>query len=228
MIKAIFFDIGNTLFFYNYDFLRGLLEERYDIDVSTEELEATHIIISKSFGEMVQHGLSHKDSVDLTYKKWFRSLGIDEGKIDDIINTIHNHPFKHLFWSKIGDRTVEVLNWFKDHGYKLGVISNAEGQVKRLIEYAGIDASFDTILDSQEVGFQKPDEKIFLKALDDIGVKPEEAVHVGDVFEADVLGARSVGISPILVDRDNFHPNADCTRIKNIGELKDLAIFKDK
>jgi HAD superfamily hydrolase (TIGR01549 family) len=226
MIKAIFFDVGNTLFFYNYEFLRGLLEDRFGIDATHEELEATHQIIRQSLGPLLDQGLSHEAIVEEAYRRWFRAIGIEEERIDSIIDAIKNHPFRHLFWSRMGEDTKEVLTWFRDRGYRLGIISNAEGQIKRLIDHAGLTSSFETILDSHEIGFQKPDERIFKRGLADLKVQPNEAVHVGDVFEADIVGARSAGIIPILVDREGRYPDASCLTIKHIGELKNLPIFE--
>ncbi|MFH1873600.1 MAG: HAD family hydrolase [Pseudomonadota bacterium] len=225
MIKAVFFDVGNTLFFYNYDFLRGLLEERYQFDVSNEELEATSKIIQKSFGKMIREGMSHTEIAYEAYFSWFRAIGIREDKIDHIIQTINTHPFKHLFWAKMADGAIDTLNWFLDRGYKLGIISNAEGQIERLIRHAGIEDCFEIILDSHDVGYHKPDERIFKKALKTLKVNPQEAVHIGDLIEADVLGARAAGIEPILIDRDNCYTDIDCLRVNKLQELKDLPIF---
>ncbi len=225
MIKAIFFDVGNTLFFYNYDFLRGLLEERFGVDVTSEELDATHQIIRRSMGSLLDQRLSHEAVVEEAYKRWFRSIGIEEDRIPPVIEAITTHPFRHLFWARLEDGTKELLIWFKDRGFRLGVISNAEGQIRRLIAHAGLETTFDTVLDSHEVGFQKPDLRIFKKGLDDLNVTPAEAVHVGDLFEADVVGARAAGILPVLVDRDGRYPEANCLRVKNVAELKDLPIF---
>lgn len=225
MLKAIFFDVGNTLFFYNYDFLRGMLEERFSVDVTSEELEATHQIIRRSMGPLLDQGLSHELIVEEAYRRWFRSIGIEDEKISLIIEAIKNHPFRHLFWARIDEGTKEILTWFRDRGYRLGIISNAEGQIRRLIEHAGIESSFETILDSKEVGFQKPDGRIFKKALEDLNVEPSEAVHVGDIFEADVVGARAAGITPILIDPEGRYPKANCITVKSIGELRDLPIF---
>lgn len=225
MLKAIFFDVGNTLFFYNYEFLRGMLEERFGVDVTGEELEATHQIIRRSMGPLLDQGLSHELVVEEAYRRWFRSIGIEDDKIPAIIDAIKNHPFRHLFWARMEDGTKELLTWFRDRGFRLGIISNAEGQIKRLVEHAGIDSSFETIIDSHEVGYQKPDERIFRKGLGDLKVEASEAVHVGDLFEADVVGARSVGITPILVDPEGRYPKANCITVRNVNELRALPIF---
>lgn len=225
MIKAIFFDVGNTLFFYNYDFLRGLLEERFNVDVTTEELEATHQIIRRSMGPLLDQGLSHEAIVEEAYRRWFRSIGIDDDRIPSIIEAIKTHPFRHLFWARMADGAKELLIWFHDRGFKLGVISNAEGQIRRLIAHAGLESTFETVIDSHEVGFQKPDERIFRRGLTDLGVAAGEAVHVGDLFEADVVGARAAGIVPVLVDKEGRYPDANCLTVKNVADLRNLPIF---
>lgn len=225
MIKAIFFDVGNTLFFYNYEFLKELLEQRFSVDVTLDELRAAHYIIRQNVGPLLDQGLTHESIVEEAYKRWFRSLGIDEERLGPIVEAVRNHPFRHLFWSRLGEGTRELLTWFRDRGYRLGIISNAEGQIKRLIDYAGLSMSFETVLDSHEIGFQKPDTRIFEKGLKDLKVKPAEAVHVGDLYEADIIGARAAGLLPILVDADGRYPNANCLKIKSVVELKELSLF---
>jgi HAD superfamily hydrolase (TIGR01549 family) len=225
MIKAVYFDVGNTICFFNYDFLKDLLVERYAIDVTTEELEATHRIIRKSVGPMLNRGLTHESLVAEAYRSWFRALGVEEDKIEDIIGTIKNHPFSHLFWARTEEGTKELLVWLKEKGYRLGIISNAEGQIKRLISHIGFEPVFDVIIDSHEVGFQKPDQRIFDYALKELDVKASEAVHVGDLIESDIAGARAAGIIPILVDREGQYKDADCIRVARVQELKDLPLF---
>ncbi len=73
---------------------------------------------------------------------------------------------------------------------------------------------------SEEAGADKPKPEIFLKALEKAGVDASEAVHVGDQYDLDVVGARGVGISPILIDRYDLYPEVDdCPRIRSLTEL---------
>ena len=60
---------------------------------------------------------------------------------------------------------------------------------------------FDFVAVSARVGFEKPHAGIFDHALSEAGVSPAEALHVGDHIDADVAGAQSVGIAPVLIDR---------------------------
>jgi putative hydrolase of the HAD superfamily len=227
MIRAVFFDVGNTLFFYNYKFLSELLLERFDIDRDPRELEAIHYSLKETIQEMAREGKNYKDMVEAVYSLWLKELDVDEEKIPRVIEIVKSHPFPHLFWSQMGDGVKETLEWFKERRFKMGVISNASGQIKRLLEHTGIDHYFDVVLDSHEVGVEKPDERIFQKALEALGVEPHEAVHVGDLLESDMRGASKVGIVPILVDRENRYPEIDCMRVSHVHEVTGLPIFQE-
>ncbi|MFH1179402.1 MAG: HAD family hydrolase [Candidatus Bathyarchaeota archaeon] len=84
--------------------------------------------------------------------------------------------------------------------YKVALISNTmSDQPKLLLQEAGYDQYFDLIITSQELGIRKPNPKIFKTVLEELGVKPDEAVHVGDSVEADMYGARDSGITGIWI-----------------------------
>jgi putative hydrolase of the HAD superfamily len=106
--------------------------------------------------------------------------------------------------------------------YRLGVISNANGTVKRCFARLGLARFFETIVDSTEVGIEKPDVRIFQHALREMNVGAAEAVYVGDVFKVDVLGARAAGLRPILLDPHGFHADKACDRIAALADLAAL------
>jgi len=96
----------------------------------------------------------------------------------------------------------DVLTELKNRGYKLGVITNTvtsrEEHVRMALRRTGIEKYFDVIVTSVDVGFGKPDEKIFLTALKMVNVKPEEAVMVGNRISADIAGGNRIGMKTIL------------------------------
>jgi HAD superfamily hydrolase (TIGR01549 family) len=224
-IEAIFFDVGNTLFFYNYDFLGGLLAERFGVQTNTAELAEAHEVVHKA---IVAEGLAKEGQNVVwyeSYRRWLRLLRVDEERIPEIIEAIRTHPFRHLFWMRMEEGTREMLDWFHERGVKLGVISNAEGQIRRLIEHAGLGERFDVIADSAIVGSAKPDERIFRFALDALGVEAAHAVHVGDLYDVDVVGARRVGLTPILVDREGTASSSECLTVSRAVDLPMLPLF---
>ncbi|MFA4874292.1 MAG: hypothetical protein WC690_03025, partial [bacterium] len=111
---AIFFDIGNTLFFYNYDFLRELLVDRFGALVGTDELEEAHrVTIRTLIAERVP--LKGQDVLwRETYSRWFRLIGIDEDRLDQAMEAVRTHPFRHLFWARMEEGTTETLDWFRE------------------------------------------------------------------------------------------------------------------
>jgi len=102
----------------------------------------------------------------------------------------------------------------KQRGLILGLISNL------IIGEVHLESYLDFIVTAQEVGADKPEPPIFMAALERAGVKASQAVYVGDQYETDVVGARGVGIKPILIDRYDLMPEAsDCPRIHSLSEV---------
>jgi putative hydrolase of the HAD superfamily len=99
-----------------------------------------------------------------------------------------------------------VLPELRARGHRLGIISNWEPRLDILCHNHGIAPHFDFVLASEAEGFAKPGPRLFQRALELAGSPPERAVHVGDSFEHDVLGARAVGIAAVLLDRGGYYP----------------------
>jgi len=124
------------------------------------------------------------------------------------------------------DDVLPALEAVKRRGIILGGISNLRRDMDELCKQLGLDPYLDFCVTSEEAGAEKPHPPIFLAALERARVSPTEAVHVGDQHQADVLGARAVGITPVLLDREGFYENVnDCARIATLPEL-DLLLEK--
>ena len=121
------------------------------------------------------------------------------------------------------DDVSPALDILKMRGLTLGIISNMNQRGDDLIESLGLTPYVDFAVTSLEVRSEKPHPPIFLAALDRAGVEPGATVHVGDQIESDVEGARTVGINPVLLDRDGTRPRFEsCPRIEGLMELPDM------
>jgi len=100
----------------------------------------------------------------------------------------------------------------------------ADGNLRKALDKFGLTPYFHFIIDSKEVNYEKPDPRIFFLALERAGVQPYEAVHVGDIYPVDVLGAVRAGIFPVLVDPLGYYNDLDCLSIKSVDEL--LTLFQ--
>ena len=112
-----------------------------------------------------------------------------------------------------------TLGELKRRGYVLGLISNAPADTERVVGPLGLDRYMSNFVFSGVVGYTKPHPEIFNIALRRAGAKPEESVHVGDLYEAYVVGARNAGMKGLLIDRTGTGGDADCPTISNLGQI---------
>jgi HAD superfamily hydrolase (TIGR01509 family) len=139
---------------------------------------------------------------------------------------IHHYIHDRIHYHKFYD-VDNVLATLKGAGLRLGLVSNAVPSTRDRIMRLALDKYFDTIILSGEFGYEKPDPEIFEAALKNISLKPEETVHVGDNYHADVEGAHGTGITPVLMDRAGKYSDLDCITVKNLMEFQELMrIFK--
>lgn len=98
-------------------------------------------------------------------------------------------------------------------GFRLGIVSNFDRRLYRILDDLGIRGCFEQVVISSEVGADKPSPKIFMVALSRFQVRPEEMLHVGDDEATDGVGARAAGISALIVDHSEHTLNQVFERI---------------
>jgi putative hydrolase of the HAD superfamily len=105
-------------------------------------------------------------------------------------------PTKNL-WRKPIAGMFELVDELVREGAAVGIISNSEGRLLELVEELGKTALFRVVVDSGRVGIDKPDRRIFEHAARELAVPLADIVHVGDAWEADVIGACEAGAQAI-------------------------------
>ena len=119
-----------------------------------------------------------------------------------------------------------TLDALRDSGFRLGIISNASHSLTETLRKLGLARHFDTVTYSFGVGFEKPDVRIFRRAVASANASEERSVHVGDSFEADYLGARRAGLHAILLQREG-EPPTPCPTIRSLDALPNLLKAAD-
>jgi len=118
------------------------------------------------------------------------------------------------------DDVLPTLEKIKHPGLTLGLLTNLDSDMAPICRKLGLEPYLDFVVTAREAGADKPKPPIFLAALARAGVSANEAAHVGDQYQMDVVGARGVGISPVLIDRYDMSPEVtDCPRIHRLTEL---------
>lgn len=224
-IKAVFFDVGSTLIYPSPsvgEMFKIVASERghvFDpamVDRCMPEVDALY---DREYERNGDFWCSHESSVQIwkdMYTLLCTLMGLSEDS-EAISDAMYDRYLLARSWS-LYDDVEPALRSLKEAGYRLGIISNWDASLPNLIEALGLGDMFDVVVPSASKGCRKPHPSIFELALREMGVEAHEAVHVGDLPEADGAAAQ-VGISPVIIDRHGRH--ADCG-FRTVERLEDV------
>lgn len=208
--KYILFDVAGTLLHKPtvYSAIHKVLLEN-NIQLDEIKIKFHHKLLSEYF--------VFPDQTDAEfYKKFNSELLYSLGIIPN--PELLNQMFKactYLPWEKFTDTI--FLNEIKT---PIGIISNFNSTLKDKLK-TFFDISFLDIFVSEELGIAKPNKIFYQKAIDKIGVMPNEIVYVGDSIKLDIEPALSLGINALLIDRENYFP-ALKNRITSLNDLNKI------
>ena len=138
------------------------------------------------------------------------------------LDDLHAYHQQFNLWEFVPAGVPSALDALRALGLRLIVVSNANGKLRELFDRVGLTSRVDLLFDSHEEGVEKPDPRLFQIALARAGARADATVHVGDLYHIDVVGARAAGLRTVLFDVADLYPDADCPRIRALGELADL------
>ena len=223
-LRAILFDAGNTLVFLDYDRLADGVGRALGLPLTAEGLASRAPDASEA---MERAGGTDQERATVYLETLFRLGGVPAERLDEVrACLVRMHEDRHL-WCSVHERTHAALDRLRAAGLRLGVVSNSDGRVVQALEAAGLSDSFDVVIDSGVVGIEKPDPRIFQAALDALGVAPQEALYVGDLFEVDVVGARAAGIEAVLLAPFGSRPSWSCRTAASIHDLVNALLPRD-
>jgi putative hydrolase of the HAD superfamily len=122
---------------------------------------------------------------------------------------------------------IDTIRWFRASGSRLALLTNgAETTQRRKISRFGLEGLFDTILVEGEMGFGKPDERVYKLALERLDVRPADTWMVGDNLEWDVASPQTLGIFGVWIDvRGQGLPAGSAVRpdriVRALAELRE-------
>ena len=226
-VRAIFLDAGHTLV-YPYPSVHAVYSaetSRLGVSIVEEEFAGVFPEVFRSFVREYSTQLSSSDEQD--YRMWREITHRVYKKIPSLISIPFDTWFKTLY-QRFGESDVwrcyedvfPVLEALRNLGLRLAIVSNWDTRLRKIAGGLGLVEKVDEIFISAEVGRRKPDPYIFERALEKIGVRPEEALHIGDLLEEDVVGAQRAGIGAFLMVRgEEKVPKCDVPVIHSLGEI---------
>jgi putative hydrolase of the HAD superfamily len=226
-IKAVFFDLGGTLLVMRRDriFRRVLSEEGREANL--ERIHSAYMNAESwwlsTFGDRVMTPEQTNEAYRALDEKTFTSLYPNEDhgeavRISKLVRKRWPELESEIPLELYPDVEPTLTKLAKD-GYFLGLISNAPPDTARVVEVLGLRKYLGSVVISGDVGYTKPHPEIFRIALREAGVNPIDALHVGDFYEADIIGARNAGIKGLLIDREGSQVSLDCPRMKSLDDV---------
>lgn len=229
MLRAVFFDVGNTLLFpypsVSEVVRQVLADEGHIHDLSA--IDSLMPLVDEFYEDRYREDDTFWKSEDETSAVWVgmysllcRRLGI-HADAEKIARRVYDEFGCHDRWRAYDD-VVPAFRRLTEAGIRIGLISNWDRRLAGLFVGLGLDRYLDAIISSAEVGLHKPDPRIFELACRRLGVEPSEAAHIGDHHYADILGAESVGMTAVLIDR---HDGAEPTYgrfIRTLDGIEDV------
>jgi putative hydrolase of the HAD superfamily len=227
-LRAVFLDIGDTVMRPNpsWEHVYAIAFEEYGVKVEVEALRTALRSAYHHGGYGFEAGFEPSEATSFA-----RTMQIDGAALADL----GIDPMPESFFRRLSELFLLTSNWhvfpdvlptleaLRSRGLVVGAVSNWVWQLPELLHSLELVSHFDFIAASSRVGFEKPHPEIFRWALEQAKVDPAEAIHVGDHLDADVAGARGVGIQPVLIDRrESFGPADapdDVPLIRSLTEL---------
>lgn len=197
-IKAVFFDVGNTLMNFNYETIANCIPT-----LRVEHLEERGPAAWKTLNGILERARfegTHVDILRCLFKELLQEQGLPE-----VIEELIEKTDTYSLWNKINHHARDAITALKAGEIGVAVISNADGQVEALLNSHGWVNSFDFVIDSGLVGVSKPSVEIFNIALDKARLEASQVLYVGDLPAIDVYGAQAAGLNPVLYDPYDQH-----------------------
>ena len=227
MIKAVFFDMYNTLS--RFEPPREELQQRvcrgFGIKVTVPGILKGYTVADNYMAQenarspLGKRSEEERRSFFSEYERLvLQGAGAEVARelAGEIFSALRDIPYDLALF----DDAIPCLKILKARGINVGLITNIYRDIWDTCDRLGLSPYLDFVVTSQEVGSEKPHPPIFRAALAKAGVEPEEALHVGDQYNADVVGAVGVGIKPLLIDRDGLLDHVpDCPKIRGLMQV---------
>ena len=232
-IGVIFFDFFATLIFWTQPLHITIrkVADRYQLRLDWSVYDEAQAILTEAY-ETSKPTNNIRDTIFRQLDAcctFLKKLGVRE-HVEQIAWEVLQ--YEHALFSRnnatLYEDVLPTLNQLQQMDLKMGIISNWDTPLHAMVEELELAPYFEVVVASHDrrVRSAKPDAAIFEYALNAVGVSSEDAVHIGDSFEADIVGAHAAGIRAILLDRDGTQTGRWGETIQTLHALPDLLNVK--
>lgn len=207
LIKAVFFDAAGTLFY-----LTKTVGDHYahvgrevGLDLDAQELDRAFHAAWKQMPQRPAIDGAREDDDKGCWREIVNRVldqvapSLSALDRDNFFEVAYEHFAEAGVW-ELYPEVPGVLDELAPR-FQLAVISNFDGRLRFILQHLGISKYFAHVFISSEIGADKPDPEIFLRAVKLIHLEPEEVLHVGDDPKRDWAAATAAGLSSFRLDR---------------------------
>lgn len=232
-IRTIFFDAGFTLIRPSpsmLDVCQAVCRQyglHLDSDALAQQLPAAEAYFLEAI-KRNQRTWANEEAITLFWAGYYRALlrpfiaEDNEALLERCVLAIIHEFDQHTSWGLFPD-VLPTLQALQGRGFTIGIISDWGANLIPIISGLDVGRYFDCVIISAVTRYAKPEAALYDLALRRANAIPDYAIHIGDSYIHDVLGARSVGITPILLDRPGrlHSEDIDCILIHDLREVLD-------
>ncbi|MGA7871577.1 MAG: HAD-IA family hydrolase [Candidatus Binatus sp.] len=236
MIRVAFFDAAGTLFEAREPIGRtyARLARQFGLDAPEDAVAAS---FRRAFGAApglaFGLGLRHDELRRLEREWWRRRVGETFAPLGKFSDFDANFDALFAYFANPAHWIVDLeaaptLQRLKADGLKLGVISNFDYRLYRILDGLDLSRYFDSITISSEAGYAKPRREVYQAALSDTGASAHDAMHIGDSEDLDFAPAAALGMAAVLIERGGDKQAAPSiagrrARIRSLASVPEVA-----
>lgn len=227
--SAVLLDVGGVFLLPSHAHIRSALSRIDHAVLDDSAIDRAHYVSVRVFPMdlepseyMSRYWTDYLDT-------YARELDVEDALVDEAIEHLRNEYVTGGLWSHVVEGSPQGLRQLVDTGVPVGIVSNSDGTVQaRLEEMAvlqvgpGPGVEVQCLVDSGQVGVEKPDPKIFDYAFEILDVPREQVWYVGDTPAFDVVGAQRAGLRPILMDPFGVNDDFGVTCVRSLNEVAEM------
>ena len=215
MIKAVFFDLYQTLVCYKppREEVQSKVLKELGIEAAPEALLYPLVVADEFIYREHARLPIRKRNDDEKKALWgqYQTIVLKEAGIEpnkELIRGVLGRMQQVKFEMALFDDVLSALSQLKNKGLILGLISNVDNDIAPVLSKLGLKPLLQVVVTSADAGYNKPKPEIFQEAARRAGVQTSEAIYVGDQYQIDVIGANQAGMQGILLDRGGYFKEA--------------------
>lgn len=223
-IKHVFFDLDHTLWDFetNSNQTFEFIFKKNKVPINYSDFKEKYHPINQKYWKLYREEKVTKEELRTgRLTETFHELKFEA--TPDLISVLSYEYIEHLAsYNALFEGAIEVLEYLHAK-YELHIITNGFEEVQfRKMESSFISKYFKHIITSERVGVKKPNPAIFNFAMELSGAKSSESIMIGDNFEADILGAKKVGMQTVFCDFNGEVATEKVITISKLRQLKDI------